>query len=272
MEKYGFVYIWYDSKHKRYYIGCHWGTEDDGYICSSRWMRKSFRRRPHDFKRRIIVRIYSNRKELIEEEYRFLKMIKDEELGKKYYNVRQHHFSHWTANKNSELIQEKISQTLTGKKLSKESITKRTETRKKTYKGHSEETKAKMRAKALGRKHSSETKEKLRKIKTGTKHTEEAKAKIKANHNRDYADPVFLGKISKAAKNRSPEHRRKISENNKRLIKEGKIGMLGRHHTEETKLKISQSNKKRNRELNTSLGTLPRRHDVIIPSISNRIR
>ena len=35
--KYGFVYIWYDRKHHRYYIGCHWGTIDDGYICSSNW-------------------------------------------------------------------------------------------------------------------------------------------------------------------------------------------------------------------------------------------
>ena len=40
MEKYGFVYIWYDRKHKRYYIGCRWGTENDGYICSSSWMKK----------------------------------------------------------------------------------------------------------------------------------------------------------------------------------------------------------------------------------------
>jgi len=32
MEKYGFVYLWYDKKHKRYYIGCRWGKENDGYI------------------------------------------------------------------------------------------------------------------------------------------------------------------------------------------------------------------------------------------------
>lgn len=29
-EKYGFVYIWRDRKYNRYYIGCHWGREDDG--------------------------------------------------------------------------------------------------------------------------------------------------------------------------------------------------------------------------------------------------
>lgn len=27
MEKYGFVYIWYDRKRKMYYIGSHYGTE-----------------------------------------------------------------------------------------------------------------------------------------------------------------------------------------------------------------------------------------------------
>ena len=57
MEKYGFIYVWYDKKHKRYYVGSHWGHEDDGYICSSSWMRKAYRRRPSDFRRRIIARV-----------------------------------------------------------------------------------------------------------------------------------------------------------------------------------------------------------------------
>ena len=29
-EPYGFVYIWYDRKYKKYYIGSHWGYENDG--------------------------------------------------------------------------------------------------------------------------------------------------------------------------------------------------------------------------------------------------
>jgi hypothetical protein len=68
MEKYGFVYIWYDHKNIRFYIGSHWGHENDGYICSSRWMRNAYKRRPNDFKRRIISLIYSNRKDLLLEE------------------------------------------------------------------------------------------------------------------------------------------------------------------------------------------------------------
>jgi hypothetical protein len=97
MENYGFVYLWYDKKHKRYYIGCRWGREDDGYICSSTWMKQGYRRRPTDFKRRILNRIYTNRKDLLEEEYKWLSKIKKEELGKKYYNLYNHHFGHWSS-------------------------------------------------------------------------------------------------------------------------------------------------------------------------------
>jgi len=95
MEKYGFVYLWRDRKHNRYYIGSHWGTEDDGYICSSNWMRKSYKRRPEDFKRRIISRIYTNRKDTFLKEDYYIKMIKQEERGKKYYNIHLagHHWS-----------------------------------------------------------------------------------------------------------------------------------------------------------------------------------
>jgi hypothetical protein len=83
---YGFVYCWRDRKHNRYYIGSHWGTENDGYICSSNNMRNNYRNRPKDFKRRIIKRIYTNSKELREEEQRWLSMIPRKELGRRYYN------------------------------------------------------------------------------------------------------------------------------------------------------------------------------------------
>jgi hypothetical protein len=46
MEKYGFVYIWYDRKRKMYYVGSHWGTIEDGYICSSNRMRDAYREDP----------------------------------------------------------------------------------------------------------------------------------------------------------------------------------------------------------------------------------
>jgi hypothetical protein len=98
MENYGFVYIWFDRKHKRYYIGSHWGTEADGYVCSSTWMIKAYKIRQEDFKRRILTRVYTNRKDLLESEYRWLSLIKDEEIkSKKYYNRTKHKNGHWTA-------------------------------------------------------------------------------------------------------------------------------------------------------------------------------
>ena len=112
--KYGFVYIWYDRKHKRYYVGCRWGNEHDGYICSSSWMKASYKKRPQDFKRRILARVYTNRNDLHEEEYRWLSMMKPDELhGPRYYNIRNHHFSHWSSDSNRhKTISEKISNTL----------------------------------------------------------------------------------------------------------------------------------------------------------------
>ena len=108
MDKYGFVYIWFDRKHRRFYIGSHWGTEQDGYICSSRWMRKSYKRRPIDFKRRVIA-IVHDRKLLLEEEHRWLSMIPKEELGRSYYNLTHHKNGHWAANSDSRTVAQKIS-------------------------------------------------------------------------------------------------------------------------------------------------------------------
>jgi len=110
MENYGFVYIWFDRKHKRYYIGCHWGCIDDGYVCSSSNMKSAYKRRPNDFKRKILIKIYTNKKDLLEEEYKWLSKIKKEELGKRYYNLHNYHFSHWSTDENSKLsVGEKIS-------------------------------------------------------------------------------------------------------------------------------------------------------------------
>jgi len=103
----GFVYIWFDRKRKRYYIGSHWGSPDDGYICSSRWMRKAYNRRPFDFKRRIISFISTNRQDLLYEEGKWLSFIKDDELGKRYYN-RTKMIYHWHTdpNKADNIIQQ----------------------------------------------------------------------------------------------------------------------------------------------------------------------
>jgi hypothetical protein len=104
LQKYGFVYIWRDRKHSRYYIGCHWGTEDDGYICSSPWMKRAYKLRSQDFIRKILARIYTNKKDLLNEEYRYLKMIKKEELRKKYYNMHNYNLNNWYIYEDKSLI------------------------------------------------------------------------------------------------------------------------------------------------------------------------
>lgn len=83
----GFIYLWRDRKSGQFYLGSHLGFEDDGYVCSSRWMRSAYKKRPGDFKRRIIKRVGSY-DELITEEQRFLDMIKPEEFGVKYFNYQ----------------------------------------------------------------------------------------------------------------------------------------------------------------------------------------
>jgi hypothetical protein len=179
MEKYGFVYIWYDKKHKRYYVGAHWGTIDDGYICSSVWMKQAFKHRPKDFKRKILSFVYTNKKDMFEEEYRWLAMMKPEELkGNRYYNTQNHHFSHWSANpQTSERVKEKA----TGKKLSPESIEKRQNTRM-SNNGYifSEKTKNKMSQSRMGKKnhfygktHSDDMKKTLSDLNTGKKLSKE---------------------------------------------------------------------------------------------------
>lgn len=96
MEKHGFVYIWYDKKRKMFYIGCHWGSENDGYVCSSNRMRDAYRRRSNDFRRKILKTNINNRSLLLDEEHYWLKMIRDEELNFKYYNASNKRFGHWS--------------------------------------------------------------------------------------------------------------------------------------------------------------------------------
>ena len=99
-----------DRKQKRFYIGCHWGTQDDGYICSSNWMRRTYKRRPQDFKRRILEKV-TFRDQLLMAEGRWLNMIPEVELGKKYYNLTNHVNGHWTSDDQKRMsIRQKISE------------------------------------------------------------------------------------------------------------------------------------------------------------------
>lgn len=144
MKKYGFVYIWYDRKHKRYYIGRRWGDVNDGYVSSSTWMKSSYSRRPKDFKRKILKTNITSQEQLREEEHKYLSTIKPEEFGKKYYNLRNNALGHRpkeTYKGHTEETKKKISETKKkrptrywqGKQRSIETKKKISETKKKQY-------------------------------------------------------------------------------------------------------------------------------------------
>jgi hypothetical protein len=184
MEKYGFVYIWFDRKHKRYYVGCHWGNENDSYICSSNWMRDAYRRRPNDFKRRIITRVFNNRQELIEVENKYLSLINDDELGKKYYNLTKHMNGHWTTNEEKLLsVGKKISKAKKGKTPNIRDRKEWAEKIRATNTGHevSEETRLKISNSCKGKTHSEEMNRQKSERQMGRKRgpmSEEQKRKI----------------------------------------------------------------------------------------------
>jgi hypothetical protein len=193
MEKYGFVYIWYDCKHKRYYIGCRWGKEDDGYICSSSWMKRSYKRRPNDFKRRILARIDTNKKDLLEEEYKWLKMIKDSELGKRYYNLHNHHFGHWSTDDNKRLT--------VGQKISA-----------------SPNRAANISKANKGRKVSEETKQKLSSIAKEQFSNIDARKNLSNKVSANWQNEDYVRKVKQAMKNGVTDEVRRIrSENMKRI-------------------------------------------------------
>lgn len=162
MQKYGFVYIWYDRKHKRYYIGCHWGNENDGYICSSNWMRDAYKRRPEDFKRKIL-KTNLNRNQMYIEEQRYFDMIKPEEIKNRYYNLNLSSKKPWHQYPEYvKTIGQKISNSKKGKSVGP----------------CSPETAEKISRAKKGRVLSEEHKNKLRIAKLGKKLSPEHRAKV----------------------------------------------------------------------------------------------
>ena len=88
-----FIYIWFNSKTRMFYLGKHLGRIDDGYICSSKHMNIEYRHNPQYFNRRILEYVQdSTGNEILAAELRWLSMVKDEELGNKYYNRKNKNF------------------------------------------------------------------------------------------------------------------------------------------------------------------------------------
>lgn len=216
VDKYGFVYIWFDRKHKRYYVGCHWGREDDGYICSSNWMRDAYRRRPEDFKRRIIKTNMDNKRDMLLEEQRYFKMIKPEELKIKYYNLCIN-FEHWLSKDDMQVltIRQKISNSTKGRTFSEETRQKLREAHKGKLHGPLPiETRNKMRESRKGKSPSEETKRKISQTLIGQSFSEERKEKISISNKGHKHSENAKKQMSEThtGKKHSAETRRKMSE------------------------------------------------------------
>ena len=218
--KYGFVYIWYDRKHKRFYIGAHWGTETDGYICSSPWMKRAYKLRPNDFKRRILSRVYTNKKDMFDKEAKWQALIKDEELKIKYYNISRHGDRHWSSDEiKTNIVKQKLkdANSTRGLKLYTDSI----------------------KGKTLSEEHK-------QKISIGTKR---GMSNIDKSY---YKDENFRKKRSENAKRLQKECKigmlgKTHSEKTKEKMSASQSGsnnpMYNKMHDEETKRKISEASK-----------------------------
>src|SRR5271157_2191389 len=205
-EKYGFVYRWYDKKHNRYYIGAHWGDENDRYICSSKWMLQAYKKRKEDFLREILEYVYTSKKDTFIAENKYLHEIKDEELGKKYYNLRNYGFIYWIKNKSSRLKVPWNKGIKTGKQ-SEETIKKRSETLNlpdvKEKRSKSMKNKVPWNKGIKTGKQSEETIKKrinIRKLHKNFKHSEKSRIKMSNAHK---------------GKNFTEKHKKAISNSNK---------------------------------------------------------
>jgi hypothetical protein len=150
------------------------------------------------------------------EENRILKMIKLDELSKKYYNVHNHDFGHWSNDEfkralvvkkiiNKEGRNEKISRTLKGRKPSAASIAA-----SKLYKPSA----ASIAASKL--------------YHTGKKLSTETKEKISQS-------------MSQYAQNRTETHKENIAKANQKRGRNKNFTMAGRKHSEASREKMREA-------------------------------
>jgi hypothetical protein len=152
-------------------------------------MRNVYRRRPEDFKRRIVQRVTSSRRDLLEIEHKWLSQIKDEQLGKKFYNMSKKRFGHWSCD---EQLRDQVSKKLIGRK-------------------HSEETKKLISDKKKGKKSVPCSEEKKKKISIANKGKKGQWNKGGTGH-APWNKGLTGGTSWNKGKKLSPEHRAKLSE------------------------------------------------------------
>jgi len=188
-------------------------------------MKRSYQRRPEDFKRRLIKKVY-DRKELLNEEQRWLNMMKPEELKNRYYNMRTKVSDPWYGDPNkAKTVKEKIALRNREKWKDPEYRAKMEKALPETWKkANSEEVREKQRLAMIDTMAKKFPIENRRRRQT---ETEEELSTLLSQRSKDMW-----------AK-RTPEERAIINEKNSKAQK-GKPRQL---HSEETKLKMSKSHK-----------------------------
>lgn len=76
----GYIYLWYDTKAKLFYLGGHKGKVEDSYVCSNKMMLRAYKKRPETFKFKVLEYITGDNVVLREAEQRWLNMINEDEL------------------------------------------------------------------------------------------------------------------------------------------------------------------------------------------------
>ena len=128
MNKESFVYLWYDSRNKMFYLGKHKGTPDDGYTHSSnRWQKFNSDSVPEGVKRRVLT--YGSDKDMYELETKLL-LNRKEKCWDRYYNasIRGKFYRPPESHKpHTEETKRKISEALLGKIVTEETKRKMSE-------------------------------------------------------------------------------------------------------------------------------------------------
>jgi hypothetical protein len=129
MEYYGFVYCWINLKNGMKYIGSHHGKEDDGYIGSGVYFRRSYDKCPSDFKREILeYNTYGNDPYITYAlEQKYLDKVENIHLNEQYYNLTPNAFAPggWSRGKSlSEEHKKNIGKSNKGKVRSLEQVQK----------------------------------------------------------------------------------------------------------------------------------------------------
>lgn len=94
-----FVYLWYDSHVKMYYIGSHYGDIYDGYKGSGVRFKNAYNKRPNSFERSIIEYcIVDNHGEIKSIEGKYINNISDKDWDR-YYNLNRETQSYYEFDK-----------------------------------------------------------------------------------------------------------------------------------------------------------------------------